>query len=218
MHQRNQKGVNIMMDDLLKALMSGAGSQQGGGQADDDPLADMLGGLMGGGTDSGGADAGDLLEAFMGGGSSQGAGGMGDLLGALMGGGGGANTGTSALLAPMTDALAKKLGLPPEMAQMVVTFVVTQLLSGKRGGASGGGQGGFDLDDLMVRAASNEGLDVDYIQSTGMADELAEQTGRDSDTAARSLQETLQMMGGVQGSQSQDPSAGPGLDDLLENW
>jgi hypothetical protein len=210
------------MDDLLKALMSGAGSQQDGGQADDDPLADMLGGLMGGDTTSGGADAGDLLEAFMGGGSSQGAGGMGDLLGALMGGGGSANTGTSALLAPMTDALAKKLGLPPEMAQMVVTFVVTQLLSGgKRGGASGG-QAGFDLDDLMVRAASNEGLDMDYIRSTGMADELAQQTGLDSDTAARSLQEALQMMGGqmggTQGSQTQGPSAGLGLDNLLENW
>ena len=188
-----------MMDDLLKGLMSGAGSQQGGDQDDDDALADMLGGLMGGGTPSGGADAGDLLEAFMGRGSSQGAGGMGDLLGALMGGGG-ANTGAGAMLAPMTDALAKKLGLPPEIAQMVVTFVITQLLSGgNRGDASGGGQAGFDLDDLMVRAASGEGLDTDYIQSTGMADELAQQTGLDSDTAARSLQEALQMMGGQMG-------------------
>jgi hypothetical protein len=210
--------VIIMMDDLLKGLMSGADSQPGTGQADDDPLADMLGGLMGGGSEPGGADAGDLLEAFMGGGSSQGAGGMGDLLGALMGGGS-ANAGASALLAPMTDALAKKLGLPPEIAQMVLTFAITRLLSGgKRGGASAG-QGGLDLDDLMVRAASNDGIDTDYIQSTGMADELAQQTGLDSDTAARSLQEALQMMGGqmggTQGSQKQGPSGGSGLDDLL---
>jgi hypothetical protein len=82
---------------------------------------------------------------------------------------------------------------------MVLTFAITQLLSGgKRGGASTG-QGGLDLDDLMVRAASGEGLDTDYIQSTGMADELAQQTGLDSDTAARSLQEALQMMGGQMG-------------------
>ncbi|MHC5035462.1 MAG: hypothetical protein ACYTFZ_10545, partial [Planctomycetota bacterium] len=114
-------------------------------------------------------------------------------------GGSSTNTGTSAMLAPMTDALAKKLGLPPEIAQMVLTFAITRLLSGgKRGGASAS-QGGLDLDDLMVRAASNEGIDTDYIQSTGMADELAQQTGLDSDTAARSLQEALQMMGGQMG-------------------
>ena len=205
------------MDDLLKSLLSGAGSQQGGDQADDNPLADMLGGLMGGGTASGGADAGDLLEAFLGGGSSQGAGGMGDLLGTLTGGGS-PNTGPSAMLAPMTDALAKKLGLPPKIAQMVVTFAITQLLSGGKRGGAPAGPGGLDLDDLMARAASGEGLDTDYIQSTGMADDLAQQTGLDSDTAARSLQEALQMMGGQTGSQKQGPSGGSGLDDLLESW
>ena len=213
-----------MFDDLMNAMLSGAGSESEEDKPDADELANLLGGLLGESAEQGGGDAGDLLAGLMGGGGSQEAGGdVGDLLGAVLGGessegagemgaltilnavmGGGADTGVSSMLAPVTDHLAKKLGVPPEMAQMIVTFVVGKLLSSQmRGGAAAtrsgaAAQDDFDLDDLV--AHMNEGgLDADYLQSTGMVDELAQQTGLDSDTAARGLQDAFEMLGGQLG-------------------
>jgi hypothetical protein len=192
-----------MMDDLLNAMLSGGSSQSDSDQTDGDELADLLGGILGGGAAQGGADAGDLLGAFLGAGSSQGAGGMDDLLNSFLGGGGSADLAANPLLAPIVDKLAHKLGLPPETAQVIVGFVMAKLLSGQsnRGRAQAGlaaldSQDSLDLDDLMGRVASQQGIDADYFQSSGMANELAEQAGLDPDTAARSLQEAFQMMGG----------------------
>ncbi len=202
-----------MMDDLLKGLLSSTGSQGTGGQPAGDPLADLLGGLMGGGT-SGAGQAADPLQALLGGGGASGAGGMGDILGAVMGGGG-AEAGASAFLAPVANGIAEKLGLPPEIAQLIVTFVIGKLMSGMTGQA---GQGtasttsrkrrsskrrkqpqGLDLADLLGRMGSGAGLDAAYLQSTGMPEELAQQTGLDPETATRGLQEALQMLGGQMG-------------------
>jgi hypothetical protein len=186
-----------MFDDLMNSMLSGAGSGSDQGGPDADQLGDLLGGLLEGSAGQQGGDAGDLLAGLLGGSSSGGAGDLGGLLGAVMGGGG-AEAGVGSLLVPVTDQLAEKLGIPPETAQMIVVFVVGKLLSGRmRGGAAS--QGDFDLDDLMAQMSSDRGLDADYLQSIGMVDELSQQAGLDSDTAAQGLQEAFEMLGGQLG-------------------
>ena len=174
------------MGDLMGALMGGAGGSQGAG-----------------GTESAGG-MGDLLGALMGGaGGGQAAGGMGSLLGGLLGGSG-ASTGAGALLTPLVSSLAEKLGLPPEVAQMVVSFAVDKLFSGARGGAMSASRSGGDaldsgdLNELLVQMNSGQGVETDLLESTGMVAELSEQTGLDADTAAASLQEVFGMLGGQQ--------------------
>ncbi len=216
-----------MLDDLLKAMMGGTGAQPpSGGQTGDDPLADLLGSLAGGGAPSGGGDVSDLLGGLLGSGAGQGAGDTGDLMNLVMGGAG-PDIGSSSLLAPIAKGIAEKLGLPPQMAQLIVSFVLGKLLSGRMagGGARGAGlasEAGLDLDDLLGRMGSGQGLDTDFMQASGLAGELAQHTGLDSDTAARGLQEAFQTLGGQLGG-GQQPQSGPqpgqlGLDDLLDSW
>ena len=153
-----------------------------------------------------------MLGGLLGGvGGAQGSGGIGSLLGALLGGGGaGAQAGSPQ--APMVSGLAEKLGLPPEVAQMVVSFVLDKLLSGAMGrdavaaSRSGGATlAGPDLDDLVAQMSRGEGIDVGLLESTGMTAELSEQTGLDPDTAAASLQEVFGMLGSQMGAA---PSSG----------
>ena len=79
---------------------------------------------------------------------------------------------------------------------MVVAFVIGKLLSGEAGAGIATQPEGSELGGLLNRMGSGQGLDATYLQSTGMQEELAQQTGLDADTAARSLQEVLQALGG----------------------
>lgn len=212
-----------MMDDLLKAMLSGEGSQAGGGQEEENPLADLLGGpqgllggMLGGGATPGAGGSEDLLQGLLGGpqgslGGPQGAGGMDDLLGAVLGGGG-AQTGSQASLAPMANAIAEKLGLPPEVAQMVIAFVLSKLSSGggeaakpatSRPGQRRRGKRprpeNLDLGSLLNQTRTGQNLDQSHVRASGMHEELARQTGLDADTAARSLEEVLKLLGGQPG-------------------
>jgi hypothetical protein len=125
------------------------------------------------------------------------------LLGELLGGGG-ASTGAGSFLTPLVASLAEKLGLPPEVAQVVVSFAVDKLFAGARGGsmsASRSGSGALDsrdLNELLVQMNSDQGVDAELLESSGMVAELSEQTGLDADTAAASLQEAFAMLGGQQ--------------------
>ncbi|RME43476.1 MAG: hypothetical protein D6791_15325, partial [Chloroflexi bacterium] len=131
------------------------------------------------------------------------------------------------------NGVAEKLGLPPAIAQMMVAFVVGKLMSGLMSGggpleAGAGsrqpaGQQGFDLDGLLEQMGSGSGLDPNYLQETGMPEELSRQTGLDPDTATMGLKEVLEMLGGALGGQqpgSQKRGQGPqgGLDHLLDTW
>lgn len=188
--------------DLLGSLLGGAGGESG-------DAADLLGGLLGGaGGQAGGASA--LLGGLLGG--SQQGGGMGGLLGAMLGGGGGGGP-----LASMIDGIANKLGLPPETVQQVVAFVMGKLLSGKMASAGGRAPGqaaqeSLDLEQMLGQVSRGGEVDADYLASTGLTEELAQQTGLDQEMAERSLQEVLGALGG-QMSEVED-SSGPDLDDL----
>jgi len=130
--------------------------------------------------------------------------GLDDILGALMGSG---NLGATSPLAPMANALAKKLGLPPVIAQMVMAFVMSKLLTGQRGGApaipsglaaAAGGQAsqgqGLDLDALLSQM-DGPGVGQEYVQATGLAQELSARTGLDPETASRSLAAAFGVLG-----------------------
>ena len=117
------------MNDLLGALLGG--SQGGADDQDDNPMNDMVGDLLGSVLSGGGGQAGGaagLLGGLLGGGSQ---GGLGGLLGGLLGGG--SKSGTQAggelnpLMAPLANMLADKLGLSPQMAQMVMGFVLGKM-------------------------------------------------------------------------------------------
>jgi hypothetical protein len=214
---------------MLGGAAEGSGSDEGAG----DPLMDLLGGMMGGGAaggegggQQGAGDMAGMLGGLLGGGGQQGAGGMAGMLGALLGGGS-AGTGIGSFLDPIVSGLAEKLGLPPEIAQAVVAFALEKLLSGQlgagdRGAAAPAGQEGLELDDVLTRMGSGEPVDADYLASTGMAEELSEQTGLDPDTAAASLEEAFSMlgsgMGGASPSGGQDAPDLSGLDDILASF
>jgi hypothetical protein len=236
--------------DMLGSILEGAGSQPQRRQSrtevpDTDPLSGILGGILGGGAESQGAGGmGDLLEAILAGGATApqpaprrrstppSGGGLGDILGSILGG---SSIGSNSFLAPIIEALAEKLGLPPAIAQMVISFVLSKLLSGaasraqapapqpsRRARPTPVSPGGLDLDHLLEQMGTERGLDSNYLMSTGMAQELSQQTGLDAETAARSLQEALNMMLGSQVAASQpkhisQPKPGS-LDNLLDTW
>jgi hypothetical protein len=209
------------MGDLLGSLMGGSGGEAGGtadllgsllggasGETGD--AADLLGGLLGGaGGEAGGASA--LLGGLLGG-SQQGGGDLGGLLGTMLGSGGAGGP-----LAPMIDGIAKKLGLPAETVQQVVNFVLGKLLSGRMRTDSGqasrqAGQEELELEQMLAQVSRGGEVDAGYLASTGLTEELAQQTGLDQEMAERSLQEVLGALGGQMG-EAQD-SSGPDLDDF----
>jgi hypothetical protein len=279
------------MEDLLQAILGGAGAQmpskgaQGSGQ--EDPLADILGGILGGGaqqsgsTQQGAVDIGDILGQIFGGGAQQpsgsaqqgagdigdilgeifgggaqkqsgsaqqgaggigdilgggaqqsggtqqGAGGIGDILGGILGGGASMNSNT--FLRPIVQKLAEQLGLPPAIAQMVVSFVLSKMMGGAANRAAAPSQGvspnqtlpsqrpaqqlppaeqGLNLDDLLGQISTGATVDTGYLNSTGMTQELALQTGMDTNTAALSLQHVFTLLGGALGAspQTRQPS------------
>ena len=252
-----------MLEDLLKSVLEGAVQQQQPQrrQTSSDPLQDILGGILGGGSSSQGSGGlADILGGILGGGgSSQGSGGLGGLLEGILGGGaqqqpaapkrgaapqgglglegilgsvlGGSGASNNTFLAPIIGMLAEKLGLPPAVAQMVVSFVLGKLLAGgasqaqaqpRRAAPSPASPQGFDLDHLLDQMGSEQGLGSDYLMSTGAPKELAQQTGLDPDVAAQSMQEVLNMMLGSQAAarqpkQVRQPKPGS-LDHLLDTW
>jgi hypothetical protein len=227
----------MSMEDLLKSILGGADSRSTATRQAADPLSDLLKGILGGASPQGRASpqdgAGglaDLLGGILGGGKQDGFG-LDDILGAIMGSGG-SGLGANAFLAPIAQTLAEKLGLSPALAQAVVAFAMSKLLPALLGGAGGAVPGqqagvsptrpsaageGLDLDHLLERMGSGQELAPSFLQSTGMVDELRQQTGLDSDMALQSLQQVF----GLFGAQVAGPKPQPkpqGLDHLLDTW
>jgi len=199
------------MQDILRTLMES--SQQGNAAkpaAGKDAMSELLGGLMGG--QPAGSQAGDManifgvLENVMGGMQSgqgmpgtMGSAGMGDPL--------------MQLLQPLVGKLAKKVGISPEIAMIVVAFVVQRLLASHPQVSSGttGKSQALDLNQLFQMMGSQQGVGQDYLHSTGMVKDLAQTAGLDQATAAQSLNAVFGLLGGevkkVQSSSKAKPGA-----------
>ena len=183
---------------LLGGLMGGGAASPIGGESSD--MMGMLGGLMGGGaTESAGssdADAGGLgglLGGLLGGGGS--AGGLGGLLGGLLGGGGAPATfgGGGGAMLPFADTLAEKLGISPQMANMLIMGAIgllTASMAKKHSGRS------VDLAGVT---------DADYIRSSGVASRLSAQMGISEDDAVVGLQQAMGLMATQAGASAAQP-------------
>jgi hypothetical protein len=170
-----------------------------------------MGGGQGGaqGGSPGGLDLGGLLQGVMGAGQASAHGGgqggldLGSLLQGLMGGG---SAGAGSPLASMASTVGQQLGLPPSIAQMVIGFVMSKLLGGQQGrsgmvdvlGQAGSPSTGFNVNELADLLSSGGTVDHNYVQSTGLVEELSQQTGLDPATASRSLTHVLNLLGGAQ--------------------
>ncbi|MCP5097137.1 MAG: hypothetical protein GY943_16430 [Chloroflexi bacterium] len=203
-----------MMEDLMKILLEGAQTQKQQQPQAKEPniLTDILEGVLKGGQAAPQRGQQQQQPDMFN---------MADLLNVVLGGGkGGAQGQVNPLLAPIVNTLAEKLGISPAIAQIIVTFATSALLSrgkdNKGGGLVGGAQQGFDLDDL---------LEGDFAYSSGLAQQLSQQSGLDEDEAAYGLQEAMMMLSGhpsfSQSSASARPKAQPSpnkLDSLLDTW
>lgn len=193
-----------MMEDLFKVILGGTPTQPASNQpTGNDPLINLLGSVLGGGQT---AQFQQPQEPA----NLPSAGGFAGIINGIMGSGG-SNSLTASLAVPIANALAKKLNLPPEIAQIVVTFVMGKLLSNAVGGpgasyaqssglTSQGRQGGFGLEDLLLNMDGGQGFDTDYLQSTGMVEALSQKTGLDQETAAQSMQEVFALLNGQTGN------------------
>lgn len=189
-------------------LASGAGYVPDGYGAQAEP-APMQSGL----------DMGSLLQGLLGGGgglpastgqaATGSAGGLGDILGAIMGGGS-PTLESDTFLAPIVTSLAEKLGLPPQVAQTVVAFVLGKLMGRRL-------QPGVDttlpatrsqaarpqaasLEEVVQRMNSGRRVTKTAIRDAGLARELAAHTGLNRATAEASLQEVLNALGSQLGA------------------
>jgi hypothetical protein len=117
---------------------------------------------------------------------------------------------------PFTEALSEKLGVSPQMASLLIGAAFS-LLTVMLRGESPGGRGlpaDADLDTL---------LDEEYLASSGVASQVARQTGLDDETAAHHLREAMMLLSGqpptataaVPVTQPVQPTE---LEQLLDTW
>ena len=181
----------MSMEDILKVLVNSR--QQGSQSQSADPMADLIGNLLGSGQpqmpqtqsqqQSGGlGDMMGLLEMFMGSNNQQQANPMNQMT----------NNPIMMLLQPFVEKLAKKMNISPQIAMMVVSFVAYKLLSHHP--TSGRDSNSFNLDDMLKQMSSGK-IDPNILQNSGMVNELSRSTGLDQATAAKSLEAAFGMFG-----------------------
>lgn len=222
----------MSMEDLLKVLVDsrqqGGASQQGA-----DPMAGLIGSLLGGATSGqshaptnpnagSGVDAvAGLVGSLLGGqqqsqsnansGTADLSGMMG-LLESVIGGQSGSagtigNDPIMALLTPFVPAIAKKVNISPEIAMIVLSFVVHKLLAHHP--TSGRDSNSFNLDDMLGQMSSGK-VDPTLLHQSGMVKELSQKTGLDEATTEQALQVAFTTVGKtVSGFASKGTSAKP---------
>jgi hypothetical protein len=112
------------------------------------------------------------------------------LLEMLMGGQSGSSMGTSndpimSLLTPFVAPLAKKANIPPEIAMIVISFVVHKLLAHHP--TSGRDSNTFDLDNMLGQMGTGK-IDSNLLRQSGMITELSKKTGLDDAQTEQALQ------------------------------
>lgn len=233
------------MEDLLQAILENAQRQQASSRqpaAQADPLADLIQGILGGQSRRAApvpqptqADPiADLIGGLIGGqtGSSRGNGQILDLIGAIMGANQQRSSGIrggTAGINPIAAILAQRLGIPPQMAQMIVGFFMANMMKrlmtqrqqpdNFRGiGRDQQDDDDLDLDDLL-EVMDDERTLGSRLQRTGMDRDLARQTGMNQADAQRTLQELVKIIGGQrqQNIRPVQPQRND-LQDLLDAW
>lgn len=187
-----------MIDDLLKILVGG---QQQGAESQENPLGDLLKVVLGGQAGSAEGQSGEQAPA-----EGQPSGGLADILQVVLGGQGQAGgekegeepaaAATNPLVTTIARLLAEKLNLSPEIAQTVVSLALTLVLSQVQKEGTTPGQ---------VAVPSRQSL----VQS-GVARQLAQQTGMNQKDAAATLQQTISLLTGKPAKPTRSVRGGKG--------
>ena len=172
-----------MLGNLMNALLQpGPQGQQSAGA---DMLTQVVGGLMGGGQQGGGAPVNQLLsglEQVIGGNPSAGkplplnAGAATDPNNPLMG-----------LLGPIASAVAGKVGISPAVATTVAATALHYLVSSH---PAAGGSAPMNLNNVAQQMASGA-VSPQTLQSSGMVNAVVQATGLSPQDAAKSLDATF---------------------------
>lgn len=157
------------------------------------PLEDLLSGALSGG--SGGMSSGsnplDFIGNLLGGAAPQGAnqlGGLGSLL-QMISNGGGTNAASNQVLGPLVGSLGSNLNLSPVVAEQVISFATHHMISGHLSGPSNSSHA-----DLMNHIA-NGNVPKDFLNQSGLPQQLAQQTGIDPKVATAGLKQVLEHFG-----------------------
>ncbi len=185
------------LGSILTQVVNG-GSQDSGGNL----LTSVLGGLNQSGSASGGLDQvlssvlGNVLSGHPAGGGTDP---IGSLVGSLLGTGTGGVQGRPAnsplantFVQPIADMLVQKTGMDRKVANVVVVFALTTLLSAATQKAA---HKGLDVSDLVNQLSSGSEVSQSYLNNSGLAAELSKQSGLDPQTSAQSLQQVFAALG-----------------------
>ena len=204
-------GQGDAMGGILGSLLGGGQSTPSGGSQQQDAMSNMLGSLLGGGgqsqTSNQQQDAmSGMLGSLLGGGGTQQAGGLGTIMSLLeMVTGTGQQTGiaqsslTSSnnpimnLVQPFITPLANKLKISPQLAMIVVSFVLQKMLAHHP--TSGRDSTQLNLDQMLSQLNSSGKLNPNLLQNSGMVEELSQVTGMNQAMAAKSLNTAFTMVG-----------------------
>ncbi len=186
------------MAGLIGSLLSGGQAQSQSQSQANNPMVDLIGGLLGGQPQqspiapaSGTTDLSGmmgLLEMFMGGQGSSTA--------------GAANDPIMSMLTPFIAPLAKKVNISPQIATIVITFVVHKLLAHHP--TSGRDSNTFDLDNMLGQMSTGK-VDPNLLRQSGMVNELSRKTGLDDATTEQALQTAFSMVGKTVGGIRPNP-------------
>lgn len=183
-----QVSSNDPFAGMLGNILNNAGKENQDSDPANPDLNQLLGALTGGGAPSNapaqGADMNAMLGALLGGASPNGASGLEGMIGAILSGGQ-----MSSLIAPAVESLMQQMGLPRETAHQIVTFVVTKLSMSMMSDSNPA------TNDLLRQVKSGQGMDENYLNATGMVQELIGRTGLDANTVLASLQHVLTSVG-----------------------
>jgi hypothetical protein len=206
-------GQGDAVGGILGSLLGGTQSTTSGGGQQQDAVSGMLGSLLGGGgqqsTTGGGGQTQDALSGMLGSllgggqslsGSQTGLGGIMSLLEMVTGAGQQgigqssltANNPIMGLIQPFITPLANKLKISPQLAMIVVSFVLQKMLAHHP--TSGRDSTQFNLDQMFSQLNSGK-LDPNLLKNSGMVEELSSITGMNQTMAAKSLNTAFTMVG-----------------------
>lgn len=229
------------MSDFLRQILEAsqaAGQRQRQSAETADPIRDLLGGILGGGNapsrrsapQRDGLGVEDLIGLVIGGNASQGEphhNGMADLIEAVLGGG---RPTSSASINPIAKILAERLNISPQIAQAIVAFFMAQVMkrffgskeqaqqpAQKDYGTQPQADDSLDLDDLLDIMGDGDALQSRF-NSSGMANQLAQQTGLPENKANEALREVVKIIGQQRVKPRPVSTKHVNLKGLLDSW
>lgn len=156
------------MGNPLESLLSGL---TGGGSSGSNPL-NFLGNLLGGALPADNSQLGRVGNVLQ-----------------LVTQGGGTSAANNQFLGPLVGSLGSQLNMSQAVSEQVVSFALHHLTSGHLNGAAN-----YNHADLVNQMATGK-ISQDFLQQTGLPQQLAQQAGIDPKVAADGLKHVLENFG-----------------------